>query len=554
MAILCFGERILNRILNVIKLKTLIIIELMLYFFIVFNLSIIQYFSTTYKEIFCLIICIAISFLSIIIRIMRNEHKVSYDNIIVYYVSLLSIYSIYVLYKNNFELYMLVIVIVLFFEMIFLIRKIYNNLFFIIIFAIIFIFMFFKFQNTIHNKIIIVETFIVIIINRILNNVYNDRIYNKYRKSEIEYLKLYQSIEEGFIIVELIFDSSDNPINCKVLDVNSAFEKIIEIKKGDIIGKTNKEIYERMEVSWLEKYDELYREIFSINEKKYFTRFSKRINKHLRITAYRLSKNQIAVLVSDISDRINYINELKNVINIQEEANRVKYDFLNNINHEIRTPINGLTGMIDIFEMADDRDEQLEIIELMKSSVSKINNIINRISDYTSLDEKSTNYNQINIFDFIKSIKYKYEQQINNKGLKLKDEICEILPETIWCDEDKISKVLDILIENALKYTNKGKIVIKVSCLDNILNEDDKIYLMFQVVDTGVGISDEDIDRIFEEFNLSNNSYNRNEYSLGLGLPACKKLVEQMEGHISVKSELGKGSNFSFVCVCGLRS
>ena len=229
-----------------------------------------------------------------------------------------------------------------------------------------------------------------------------------------------------------------------------------------------------------------------------------------------------------------------------EKANRAKSEFLANMSHEIRTPINGITGMIDLTLMSKLEEEQIYNLNTAKNCADSLLRIINDILDFSKMeagkfkiDKKDFSLNEL-----LEEINKIHMVRANEKGLSLIYSLSAGLPNTLYGDADRLQQVLNNLINNAIKFTERGKISLAIR---SAAQEVDAIQLEFIVTDTGIGISEENQDKLFKSFSQIDGSYTRKYGGSGLGLIISKQLVEMMGGKIWATSEVGKGSTFSFV-------
>jgi len=236
-----------------------------------------------------------------------------------------------------------------------------------------------------------------------------------------------------------------------------------------------------------------------------------------------------------------------------ERANSAKSQFLANMSHEIRTPMNGIMGMTSLLEFSKLTDEQIDIVKMIETSSKHLLQIINDILDLSVMDVGKIELKpeRINIFNLMNESRNLFTYLAENKGLKLEIIVDNNLPNEIILDNGRLMQVLSNLIGNAIKFTEKGKIQVSV---DKVEDKANKVKLMFSVKDTGIGIKEEDIPRLFNYFTQLDISASKKFQGTGLGLAISKNIVKLMGGEISVESQYGKGSTFYFTCLFDIAS
>jgi signal transduction histidine kinase/DNA-binding response OmpR family regulator len=239
-----------------------------------------------------------------------------------------------------------------------------------------------------------------------------------------------------------------------------------------------------------------------------------------------------------------------------ESANKAKGAFLSAISHEVRTPLNGITGMAELLADAALNDEQREYLKVIQDSSKTLLQMLNDIIEYSKIEfnEESANIYPFELGPLVRATMNLYANNARNKGLSLTSSIAPNVPRVLIGDPIRLQKALGCLISNAVKFTPQGGASIEVSLGDPASAQGDnagakRVVLLFSVQDTGIGVSEENKNKLFRAFTQLDDSYTRRFGGVGLGLAISKRLAETMGGDIGFESELGRGSRFYFTAV-----
>ena len=255
--------------------------------------------------------------------------------------------------------------------------------------------------------------------------------------------------------------------------------------------------------------------------------------------------------VMDITKRKEDELELVKAKNTAEVAALAKQQFLSNMSHEIRTPINAIIGMTHLLIQEQPKPEQKEMLEALKFSGDNLLSLINDILDYSKIESGKIVFEEVdfNLRVFLDGIRQSHNLQAEEKGIRFEVRLDDTLPSVIVGDSVRLAQILNNLISNAVKFTQKGSVEVNIR---QYKQQGSDVWIDFSVADTGIGIDPSVHDHIFESFTQASADTTRRFGGTGLGLAITKRLLQLQDSDISLDSAQGKGSVFSFRLVFGI--
>jgi len=370
------------------------------------------------------------------------------------------------------------------------------------------------------------------------------------------YIKALQEVNQRMDIAHVAFQhSSDGVIvldeKRQIIQVNKAFEKITGYKEEEALLKNPKFLKDPAH-----KYEKsFFRGMWQeVQEKGFWSGDVYNIKKngepyvqHLSIDVVK-SDGRITNYIGISSDVTENKRIEANIIHdkdISEKANKAKDIFLTNMSHEIRTPMNAILGFSQLLSKTALNDEQKNFVKKTRNAANSLLSILNDILDLSKISAGKLTIQKAP-FKPRRVIRQSIDVlslQARQKGLALTYEIDENIPEDLIGDAERIRQILINLINNAIKFTEKGSIHINLFVLSKDTHH---CVIECSVSDTGIGITDKNLKSLFKQFTQVDNSTTRRKGGTGLGLAISKQLLEAMDGSIEVESEYGNGSTFSF--------
>jgi PAS domain S-box-containing protein len=338
-------------------------------------------------------------------------------------------------------------------------------------------------------------------------------------------------------------------LNSNIVSFSNEFLNIIEFPKNKVCSFSD--FMSCLDLNQIRNFNEKINEVkLGLKEIQFshnligFGKSRKVVKEYLKCIFDEFDKPyKIVGTIQDVSEQKRIENELIKAKNLAIQSVQIKEQFLANMSHEIRTPMNGIIGFTKLLEDSGLDKEQLKYVESIQMAGENLMVIINDILDLSKIEANKMTFESIefSLSKCVDSVLELFRYKANEKGIELISEISLKINDLLIGDPTRLSQILINLIGNSLKFIEEGFVELSV---DYITEDEDEYILQFIVKDTGIGISQDKINSIFESFTQASNEMTRKYGGTGLGLTISKKMVELQGGSISCSSKLGEGSEF----------
>ncbi|OCX53700.1 hybrid sensor histidine kinase/response regulator [Mucilaginibacter sp. PPCGB 2223] len=366
-------------------------------------------------------------------------------------------------------------------------------------------------------------------------------------RNQLEIKKKNEELENYALVVSNSADiiCSVDAHTLRIKSINPAVEKIMQYKPEEVKGKSIIDLAaETDRPAFRKKLEEIIKDnlAFAVFEFKFET-FDKRIIWVECRASYR--NKVIFINISDISPQKSYLEQLIKSKELAEYGRKVKETFLANMSHELRTPVNGIIGLTVLLKNTQLDTQQLGMVDLLNVSSQSLLGVINDVLDISKIEagKFSIVRTSCNIREIVGSVMDLLKFKADEKNIELILDVAHDVPECIMVDSLRLNQILMNLIGNAIKFTDKG--YVKLSVIAD-KKHDNKVKLKFGVEDTGIGIPTGRLNKIFDSFEQAEDDTTSKYGGTGLGLTIVKKLIELKGGDLTVSSQVGKGSVFTF--------
>ena len=362
--------------------------------------------------------------------------------------------------------------------------------------------------------------------------------------SRNKYRKLFNYANDAMFVISLDRNSANYGL---FSDVNNVACKRLGYTREELLTMTPFDISDEQDVAYN---SQLVIRLSNEGDATFETTYIKKDGTRLpvEVSALRLTidgKELYMAIARDTTERRRIIQELEAAKEQAFAANQAKSKFLAHMSHEVRTPMNGVLGMLQLLKMTELDDEQQDYIKTAMESGKTLLTIINDILDYSKIEAGKLQMTPepFRIRDMVKTLIASFKTAINPHKVKLHCHIAPEVPETIIADHVRIGQIFYNLVGNAIKFTERGSIDVTLQCIDDIANQ---VILECAIADTGIGVPLDIGSKLFEPFTQIASQRQKKIQGTGLGLSIVKLLVIQMNGAVRLERNAAEGTTVTF--------
>ncbi len=364
------------------------------------------------------------------------------------------------------------------------------------------------------------------------------RAQERLRASEERYRTLFESIDEGFCVVEVLFGEAGEAVDYRFLEVNPAFAA--QTGLGEAVGRRMRELEPDHEPFWFETYGRIAR---TGRPERFVHQASRLGGRWYDVFAFRVGEpeaRRVAILFNDVSERKRAERELRAAKEAAERASEAKSRFLSTVSHEFRTPLNAVMGLSELMEsevVGPINDTQKDYLRRIRAGAVHLVSLIDEVLTYSRSEagKEGVTVGEVDVAGIAASVVAMLGHEADVQGLELRlrgaDE-----PVVVLTDGGKVRQILTNLVGNALKYSGTGTVDVELDGGEDV---------ELRVRDTGPGIPADRLEDIFEPFFQVDSSTTREAGGTGLGLTICRRLARLLGGDVTVESTPGEGSTFT---------